>query len=103
MVAEVRDVCSVSYTHLDVYKRQVEKPLITIRDMVLAHQKLADYLKISSIDLLLGGSLGGMQCLEWSIINPDFIKNLFVIATNCKHSSWGIAFNEAQRLSLIHI
>ena len=41
-----------------------------------------------------------MQCLEWSIINPDFIKNLFVIATNCKHSSWGIAFNEAQRMAL---
>ena len=50
--------------------------------MVLAHQKLADFLKISSIDFLLGGSLGGMQCLEWSIINPDFIKNLFCIATN---------------------
>ena len=76
------------------------KPLITIRDMVSAHQKLANHLNIKTIDLLCGGSLGGMQCLEWSITNPDFIKNLFVIATNCKHSSWGIAFNEAQRMAL---
>lgn len=82
------------------FESDVEKPLITIRDMVLAHQKLADFLNITSIDFLLGGSLGGMQCLEWSIINPDLIKNLFVIATNCKHSSWGIAFNEAQRMAL---
>jgi homoserine O-acetyltransferase len=82
------------------FETNVDKPLITIRDMVLAHQKLADFLNITSIDFLLGGSLGGMQCLEWSIINPDFIKNLFVIATNCKHSSWGIAFNEAQRMAL---
>ncbi len=78
----------------------VSKPLITIRDMVSAHQQLANYLKITSIDLLCGGSLGGMQCLEWSVTQPDFIKNLFVIATNAKQSSWGIAFNEAQRMAL---
>lgn len=82
------------------FECDLEKPLITIRDMVSAHQKLADHLNISAIDFLLGGSLGGMQCLEWSIINPNFIKNLFVIATNCKHSSWGIAFNETQRMAL---
>ena len=82
------------------FESEVEKPLITVRDMVLAHQKLADFLKISSIDFLLGGSLGGMQCLEWAIAEPDFIKKLFVIATNAKHSAWGIAFNEAQRMAL---
>lgn len=76
------------------------QPLITIRDMVSAHQKLASHLGIQSVDLLCGGSLGGMQCLEWSIIQPDFVKNLFVIATNSRHSSWGIAFNEAQRMAL---
>ena len=82
------------------FESDVEKPLITIRDMVLAHQKLADFLNITSIDFLLGGSLGGMQCLEWAIAEPDFIKKLFVIATNAKHSAWGIAFNEAQRMAL---
>lgn len=82
------------------FESEVEKPLITVRDMVLAHQKLADFLKISSIDFLLGGSLGGMQCLEWAIAEPNFVKKLFVIATNAKHSAWGIAFNEAQRMAL---
>lgn len=75
-------------------------PLITVRDMVKAHQLLAAHLGIQTIDLLCGGSLGGMQCLEWSISQPDLVKNLFVIATNSKHSSWGIAFNEAQRMAL---
>lgn len=68
--------------------------------MVALHQKLADHLEITKIDLLIGGSLGGMQALEWSVINPDFIKNLLVIATNAKHSAWGIAFNETQRMAL---
>ena len=68
--------------------------------MVEMHQRLANFLQISKIDLLIGGSLGGMQALEWSVINPDFIRNLFVIATNAKHSPWGIAFNEAQRMAL---
>ncbi len=80
--------------------QHTSQPLISIRDMVSAHQQLAQFLNINAIDLLCGGSLGGMQCLEWSISQPDFIKNLFVIATNCKHSSWGIAFNEAQRMAL---
>ncbi|WP_417430833.1 homoserine O-acetyltransferase family protein [Halpernia sp.] len=75
-------------------------PLISIRDMVEMHQRLADFLEISKIDYLIGGSLGGMQALEWSVINPDFVKNLFLIATNAKHSAWGIAFNEAQRMAL---
>jgi homoserine O-acetyltransferase len=38
--------------------------------------------------------------LEWSIIEPNRIKNLILIATNAKHSPWGIAFNESQRLAI---
>lgn len=82
------------------FECEEKRPLISIRDMVEMHKRLAKFLKISEIELLLGGSLGGMQCLEWAISEPDFIKNLFVIATNAKHSSWGIAFNEAQRMAL---
>ncbi|SEF79212.1 homoserine O-acetyltransferase [Halpernia humi] len=82
------------------FKSEENLPIISIRDMVEMHQRLADFLEISKIDFLLGGSLGGMQALEWSVTNPDFIKNLFVIATNAKHSPWGIAFNEAQRMAL---
>ena len=75
-------------------------PQFTVRDMVKAHQLLAEHLQIKHIDILLGGSLGGQQAIEWAIIEPEFIKNLILIATNAKHSPWGIAFNESQRLAI---
>jgi homoserine O-acetyltransferase len=75
-------------------------PQFTVRDMVKAHQLLADHLQIQSIEVLIGGSLGGQQAMEWAIYSPTFIKNLILIATNARHSPWGIAFNESQRLAL---
>lgn len=75
-------------------------PQVTVRDLVKLHQLLAEHLQLKKIKLLCGGSLGGQQALEWSIIEPDFIEQLFVIATNAKHSPWGIAFNETQRMAL---
>ncbi|TWR26084.1 homoserine O-acetyltransferase [Mucilaginibacter achroorhodeus] len=75
-------------------------PEYTIRDIVKAHQLLANHLGIDKIEILLGGSLGGQQALEWSIIEQDRIKNLILIATNANHSPWGIAFNESQRLAI---
>jgi len=75
-------------------------PPITVRDMVKAHQLLAEHLGINHIEILLGGSLGGQQAVEWAISEPERIKNLILIATNAKHSPWGIAFNESQRLAI---
>lgn len=75
-------------------------PFISIRDMVSAHIELANYLLIDQIHLLLGGSLGGQQVLEWSIAEPERIKNQVLIATNAFHSAYGIAFNESQRLAI---
>lgn len=75
-------------------------PEITIRDMVKAHRLLATHLGINSIEVLIGGSLGGQQAMEWAITEPGKIKNLILIATNGKHSPWGIAFNESQRLAI---
>tara|TARA_R110001592_G_scaffold46637_2_gene148365 strand:- start:1190 stop:2236 length:1047 start_codon:yes stop_codon:yes gene_type:complete len=75
-------------------------PQLTIRDIVNGFELLKNHLKINRIHTLLGGSLGGQQALEWSIINPNLIENLFLIATNAKHSPWGIAFNESQRLAI---
>jgi homoserine O-acetyltransferase len=75
-------------------------PHVTTRDMAKAHQLLAAHLGIKNIYILLGGSLGGQQALEWSILEPERIKQLILIATNAKHSPWGIAFNESQRLAL---
>jgi homoserine O-acetyltransferase/O-succinyltransferase len=75
-------------------------PLITVRDLVNAHRLLAGHLQLTAIHLLCGGSLGGQQAMEWAIMQPSFIKNLFLVATNSRHSAWGIAFNEAQRMAL---
>jgi homoserine O-acetyltransferase len=75
-------------------------PKISVRDMVKAHQLLAKHLEINSVEVVIGGSLGGQQAMEWAIIEPDFIKNLILIATNARHSPWGIAFNESQRLAI---
>lgn len=75
-------------------------PQYTVRDMARAQSLLADYLRISEIEILIGGSLGGQQVTEWAIIEPKRIKNLILMATNACHSPWGIAFNESQRLAI---
>lgn len=75
-------------------------PDFTVRDLAAAHQILADHLCIPRIGLLIGGSLGGQQAMEWAILEPERIKKLVLIATNAQHSAWGIAFNESQRLAI---
>lgn len=75
-------------------------PEVTIRDMVAAHEALRLHLGIEKIHLVLGGSLGGQQALEWSITKPEVFENLVLIATNARHSAWGIAFNESQRMAI---
>lgn len=75
-------------------------PEISIRDMVKAHILLANFLKIDKIDFLLGGSLGGQQALEWAVMEPARILGLCLMVTNAKHSPWGIAFNESQRMAI---
>ena len=76
-------------------------PLLTIRDMVAAHERLRRHLGIARVHTLLGGSLGGQQALEWAIQQPAVFAHLVVLATNARHSPWGIAFNEAQRLAIL--
>lgn len=75
-------------------------PQFTIRDMAGVQKLLADYLQIEEISVLVGGSLGGQQALEWSIAEPHRIKRLILMATNAYHSPWGVAFNESQRLAI---
>ncbi|MGJ1387140.1 homoserine O-acetyltransferase family protein [Sphingobacterium spiritivorum] len=75
-------------------------PQFTVRDIVQANQLLADHLEIQKIDILIGGSLGGQQALEWAASTQIDISHLIVIATNAVHSPWGIAYNESQRLAI---
>lgn len=75
-------------------------PEYTIRDLAAAHHLLANHLGIDNIKVLIGGSLGGQQALEWSLAKTQTIENLILVATNAVHSPWGIAFNESQRLAI---
>ncbi|WP_375581031.1 homoserine O-acetyltransferase [Marivirga tractuosa] len=75
-------------------------PNLNNRDAVRAFIDLRKALNISKIDYLIGGSLGGQQALEWSILEPEVIENQILVASNAKHSSWGIAFNELQRQAI---
>lgn len=89
-----------SINHITGQPYYLAFPQYNVRDIVKAHQLLATHLKIDKVEILLGGSLGGQQAVEWAIIEPERIKNLILIATNARHSPWGIAFNESQRLAL---
>lgn len=75
-------------------------PEFTVKDLVNAHQLLAGHLGICQIEILIGGSLGGQQALEWAASNTIAINQLIVVGTNAVHSPWGIAFNESQRLAI---
>lgn len=75
-------------------------PAITIRDIVKSQDLLRVHLGVENIHLLAGGSMGGYQALEWAVMNPGLIKNLFLITTSAKESAWGIAIHTAQRMAI---
>lgn len=81
---------------------QLEKfPDVTTRDMARVHEELRQILGLEKINTLIGSSLGGQQAVEWSILNSEVTENLLLIATNARHSAYGIAFNESQRLAIL--
>lgn len=75
-------------------------PFVSIRDVVNSLILLRKNLEIDSIAYLLGGSLGGQQALEWSVLEPEVIQKQILFSTNALHSPWGIAFNESQRMAI---
>ncbi len=75
-------------------------PLVTIRDMVRAHILLRQHLSIENIAILIGGSMGGYQALEWTLTENDRIQKLFLLSTSATESAWGIAIHTAQRLAI---
>ena len=75
-------------------------PQVTIRDMVQSTILLRKHLGINHIHLLMGGSMGGYQALEWSVMEKDVIERLFLIATSPSESAWGVAVHTAQRLAI---
>ncbi|MCB9058693.1 MAG: homoserine O-acetyltransferase [Calditrichae bacterium] len=81
-------------------KYAADFPEITIRDMVKMQKYLLDYLKVEELQLVIGGSLGGMQVLEWALMYPQVVKRIMPVATSAQHSAWAIGLNEAARLAI---
>jgi len=77
-------------------------PLITIKDMVSAQKILLDELKIPKILAIIGGSMGGMQVLQWTISYPNMVKAVIPVATTSRLSPQGIALNEVGRRAIIN-
>lgn len=76
-------------------------PTITIKDMVNAQKRLIDHLGIEKLLCVVGGSMGGMQALQWAASYPESVRSVIPIATTLKHSPQQIAFNEVGRLAIM--
>ena len=76
-------------------------PIITIADMVRAQALLQDYLEIESWFCVIGGSMGGMQALQWASAYPDRVFSAIPIACAARHSAQNIAFHEVGRQAVM--
>lgn len=76
-------------------------PVVSIRDMVHSFRILADHLGVDKIHCCIGGSTGGMQVVEWGVIDPERFAHLGIIACDARFSPWGIAFNASQRMAML--
>ena len=76
-------------------------PIVTVEDWVNSQARLADFLGIKQLAAVLGGSLGGMQALQWAIAYPERIRHALVIASAPNLTAQNIAFNEVARQAII--
>lgn len=76
-------------------------PMVTIGDMVDSQKQLLTHLGISKLYSVIGGSVGGMQVLEWCVRYPEMVRSAIPIATTMRHSALAIAFNEVARQAIM--
>jgi homoserine O-acetyltransferase len=76
-------------------------PVVTVEDWVQAQSRLADFLGIRQFAVVMGGSLGGMQALQWTLSIPDRVRNALVIAAAPNLTAQNMAFNEVARQAII--
>ncbi len=75
-------------------------PVVTVADMVRAQRHLIDYLGIEKLLALAGGSMGGMQVLQWTVSYPERVRAALPLATTARHSPMLIAFSEVGRQAI---
>ncbi len=75
-------------------------PLVTIRDIVRAHNLLRQHLDIAEIELCIGGSCGGHQVMEFAYLIPEKINKIALLVSSARETAWAIATHAAQRLAI---
>ena len=75
-------------------------PAVTVRDMVKAHDMLRRKLGIDKIHTVVGSSIGGFQALEMTLLLPEVVERMILLASGCRVTPWATAFNEAQRMAV---
>jgi len=76
-------------------------PIVTIKDMVVAQKKLVEHLGIKRLLMVIGGSMGGMQALQWAVDYPDAVQKIIGLATTPYQNAQAIAFNEVGRSAIM--
>eukprot|EP00051_Salpingoeca_urceolata_P020653 m.312439 g.312439 ORF g.312439 m.312439 type:complete len:515 (+) comp19658_c4_seq4:456-2000(+) len=76
-------------------------PIVTVRDTVALHARLVkEVLGVTRVVSVIGGSLGGMQAIEWALMEPELVQSVVPIACGAAHSAWQIAVSEPQRQAI---
>jgi len=76
-------------------------PVITIRDMVETQRRLIEYLGVSRLHMVAGGSIGGQQALEWAVTHPQLVEKVIVVAATAALTAQAIAFSEVGRQAIL--
>jgi homoserine O-acetyltransferase len=91
--------CTINPKTVEAYG--LDFPLVTLGDMVRAQKALIDHLSINRILSVVGGSIGGMQVLEWCVMYPEVVVSAIPLASTTRHSALAIAFNEVARQAIM--